>query len=78
MTENMSQQGGNLKSLPRVCLIISDTVGIGRDCLARRRWRNKLRISSGSNQTAFRGQTHNPQFTKVDRVLFESSVKESD
>lgn len=52
---------------PWVYLIVPDTVDIWRDQLARRSWRNPLRIATGSNQTDFRGPRHNPQLAKVDR-----------
>lgn len=52
---------------PWVYLVVPDTVDIRRDQLARRSWRNPLRIATGSNQTDFRGPRHNPQLAKVDR-----------
>lgn len=47
---------------PWVYLLVPDTVELWRDCLGRMRWRNCLRIATGSNQTDFRGQRHNPKF----------------
>ena len=63
----MSQQGGSLKSLPLMYLIVPDIADIWRDCLERISWRNRLRIATGSNQADFRGQRHNPQLAQVSK-----------